>query len=100
MISGRLTVANTSVDLSEEEVQIRWGDFTVILPAENLFSVGRQEIVKYKKSKGGDGSVAAAIFDLGKGTFKIVIKNADIGPQDEPIEFGISFDGFAESVEI
>ena len=42
----------------------------------------------------------AAIFDLAKCRFTIVIKNADIGAQTYPVTFGLSFATFDETVSV
>jgi len=100
MIQGAITVHDTSVDISEENIVIRWGNYSVPLLANDMFRIGEKKAFKYKKTKGSDSSVAAAVFDLDKCTFKIIIKKADIGPQDSPVEFGISFGTFDETVEV
>lgn len=99
-IRGAIAVADMSADMSQETVQIHWGDFTATLPAADLSPKSRRGIYKYRTTSSSSGPVGKAIFDLQKGKFKIAIKNADIGEQESPIQFGISFGSFAESVDL
>ena len=101
VIQGAIAVEDTSVDIAEEDVVVvTWGDYSVTLLADNVFRVGAKEVFKYKRPKGSDSSVAAAIFDLEKCIFKIVIKKADIGLQGDPIDFNIQFADFDETVTL
>ena len=63
-----------------------------------MHPIGKKKAFRYKKPVGSDSSVGVAIFDLEKCTFKIVIRNAVIGLQTVPTEFGISFGDFNETV--
>ena len=99
-IQGAIAVWDTSVDIAEEDVVVIWGDYSVTLPADNMFRIREKEVFKYKKPKGSDSSVAVAKFDLEKCTFKIVIKKADIGPQNNPVDFNIQFADFDEPVTL
>jgi GLUG motif-containing protein len=99
-VQGELAVADTQINIATEDVIVQWGNYSVTLPADHLFEIGTKKAFKYKKSKGFDSSIAAAIFDLEKCTFKIVIKNADIGDQGDTVDFGIQFGSFAEIVSV
>ncbi len=99
-ITGAIAVADMSADISQEAMQIHWGDFTATLPAAELSPKSRRGIYKYRTTSSTSGPVGKAILDLQKGKVKIAIKNADIGEQESPIQFGISFGSFAESVDL
>ena len=99
-IQGAITVKEDTANIADEDVIVQWGSFSVTIPAVNISQIGSKKAFKYKKPKGSDNSVAAAIFDLDKCTFKIIIKKADIGYQDNPVEFGLSFGTFDETVEV
>ncbi len=100
VIQGAIAVEDTSVNIAHEDVVVTWGDYSVMLPWHNMFRIKGKEVFKYKKPKGSDSSVAAAIFDLEKCTFKIVIKKANIGSQDNPVDFNIQFADFNETIPV
>lgn len=91
MVTGGFAVENSDI----KDIIVRWGDYDVTLPAGSLYEINRG--IKYKKSKGSNSSVAVAMFDFEKGTFNIIIKNANIGNQGNAIDFGIKFDAFDEA---
>ena len=45
-------------------------------------------------------SIASAMFDLEKCTFKLIIKNADIGQQAAPVNFGLAFADFHITIPV
>jgi len=100
VIKGAIAVEDNSVDIAEEDIAVSWGDYEITLAANDLYRIGRRKAFKYKKSRGTDSTVAAAIFDLEKCTFKIIVKNASIGSQGNSVEFGIKFNTFDEAVDI
>jgi Cu/Ag efflux protein CusF len=96
-IQGTFAVEDTSVDIASKDIVISWGDvYNITLPKETMFQV-KDDIFKYKKPMGSDLSIAAAIFNLKKCTFKIVINKAEIAWQGNPVEFRIQFDDFNET---
>jgi hypothetical protein len=99
-VQGAIAAADTSVDMAEMDVIVRWGSYSIVLPAENLYRLGKKMSFKYTKSKGSNSPVAAALFDLEKCTFKIVIANADIGSQGNPVDFSIQFGFFQETTTL
>jgi hypothetical protein len=62
--------------------------------------MGNKMAVKYKKPKGQDSVVGAALFDLEKGVFNIALANANIGKQSEPVDFTLQFGDFQETVSV
>ena len=100
MVQGAIAVEDTSVNIASEDVLVSWGDYEITLPANDLYQIGLRKAFKYKKPKGTDSSIAAAIFDLEKCTFKLIIKNANIDSQDNPVDFAIQFDNFNETIDL
>ena len=100
VIRGVLAVQDISVDMASEDIVVTWGDYDIILPADDLYRIGPKKAFKYKKPKGADSSVAAAIFDLEKCTFKIIVKKANIGSQNNPVDFSIQFADFSRTVTL
>ena len=96
-IQGGISLANLPPDLAGKRVDMQWGDYTDYIPAGGLIadSSGNKFIYKKKSSDTTPNSIILAQFDFIKCTFKIVIKNADIGPLPLPQNLTISFDGFA-----
>ena len=88
------------IEIAEEDVVVIWGDYSVTLPGDDMFRIREKAVFKYKRPKGSDSSVAAAIFDLEKCTFKIVIKKAVIDSQGNPVDFNIRFADFNETVTL
>ncbi|MBI9018582.1 MAG: hypothetical protein JEZ07_15120 [Phycisphaerae bacterium] len=123
-IQGTISVKDTAVDIANQDVLISWGNYSLTLAAEDFSRIGNKKSFKYKKSNDKDddkdddddddddgtddetenevhnSSVAAVIFDLEKCTFKISIKNADIGIQDNPLDFAVKFSEFDESYQL
>jgi len=99
-LKGALAVLDFDVDLATEEVIISWGAYSVTLPADDMYRIGEKRAFKYKKPEGSDSSVGVAIFDLAKGTFKIIIKKANIGDQGNPVDLRIQFGDFDETVSV
>jgi len=100
MIQGAIAVEDTWVDIAGEDVAISWGDYDIILPANDLYRIGSGKIFKYKKPKGTNSSIAVAIFDLEKCAFQIIVKNADISQQGNPIDFSMQFADFSKTVTL
>jgi hypothetical protein len=99
-LKGALAVLDFDVDLATEDVIISWGAYSVTLPADDMYRIGEKRAFKYKKPEGSDSSVGVAIFDLAKGTFKIIIKKANIGDQGNPVDLRIQFGDFDETVSV
>lgn len=93
-IKGAMALQDTSTDLANEDILVTWGSYNLTLPATDIYRSRSRRVFKYKKPKGTDSSIAAAIFDLNKCTFRIVIRNATIGPQEDTVDFGIQFSDF------
>ncbi|MFC1783469.1 hypothetical protein ACFL02_07775, partial [Planctomycetota bacterium] len=98
-IEGALTVRDGSIDIANENVLVSWGNYSITLPADNLYRIRQKEAFKFKKPKGADSSIAVAIFNLEKCTFKIIINRADIGAQGYPVDFGLKFGNFNASTK-
>lgn len=99
-IQGALAVEDISISMGGEDVLVSWGDYDISLPANDLYAIGSKNAFKYKKPKGSSSSIGAAIFDLEKCTFKIVIKKAHLGSQNNPIDFTIQFADFSKTVTL
>ena len=100
VIQGAIAVEDTSVDIAGENVVVSWGDYEVTLPANDLYRIGSKRAFKYKKPKDSDSSIAAAIFDLEKCTFKIIVKKTNISSQNNPIDFSMQFADFSKTVTL
>jgi len=96
-VKGAITM---SVSPANQDLLVHWGGYNVVLPAENIIRSGDKMVFTYKKPKGSDSSIAAALFDLEKCTFKIVIDKTDIGEPSSPIDFGIQFGDFEETATV
>ena|GEM_PF-268201 len=81
------------------QMVLYWGNFRDSIPAGTLVSNGNGKY-SYKKEKTYDGTIRSAQFDLSKGTFKIVIKNAAIGEQANPAVFRLRFGNFWQEVSV
>lgn len=99
-IQGALAVQDPSVNMAEQDVTVNWGSYSVVIPAQDIYQVGsaKKSKYKYKKPKGTDSSIASAIFDLKKCTFKIIIKNALIGDQGASVDLHMRFGSFDETI--
>ncbi|MBN1375448.1 MAG: right-handed parallel beta-helix repeat-containing protein [Dehalococcoidia bacterium] len=101
MVMGAIAVEDAEMDLSGQEVTVRWGTFEANIPpgSEGLLPKGTKYF--YKKPKILDvpsvNYVDLAIFDLVKCAFMIQVKNADIGFQPDSVNFSIEFASFDES---
>ena len=81
------------------QMDLYWGNFRDWIPAGMLVSNGNGKYT-YKKEKSFEGTISSAQFDLGKGTFKIMIKNAAIGEQANPVVFRLRFGNFWQEVPV
>jgi len=99
-IQGAMAVKDTWINILNEDIVVCWGDHKIILPANDLYQISSKIAFKYKKPEGSDSSIDAAVFDMEKCYFKIIVKNADIGVQSNPIDFGIKFTNFNETVPL
>ncbi|MCP4707510.1 MAG: right-handed parallel beta-helix repeat-containing protein, partial [Planctomycetes bacterium] len=95
-IKGGISLANLPPNLAGKRVDIQWGDYHDYIPADAIIadSSGNKFIYKKASSDTTPNSITLAQFDFVKCTFKIVIKNADIGPLSPPQNLTISFEGF------
>ncbi|MBN1765371.1 MAG: DUF5060 domain-containing protein [Sedimentisphaerales bacterium] len=92
-IQGGIAAADDSVHLTNEEVMIEWGDYSVTIPAGGL--IGSNGKYKYKLK---DIPSVSVQIDLVKCAFKIQIKKADIPDQGDSVDLSISWTGFDETV--
>ena len=99
-IQGGISLANLPPNLAGKRVDIQWGDYSDYIPADGWIadSSGNKFIYKKNSSDPTPNRVALAQFDFSKCTFKIIIKNADIGPLYPPQNLTISFEGFEATV--
>ena len=75
------------------QIDLRWGTFQDAIPAGQLISQGNGKYA-YKAPKNAATAISSAQFDLTKGTFKIALKNANIGTQPNPATFALQCDTF------
>ena len=101
MIQGAIAIEDDSINIASENIVVGWGDPNIVeLPANDLYQIGYRKVFKYKKPRGVKSSIAAALFNLENCTFRIIIRNADIGLQANPVDFDIQFDNFNETVPL
>ena len=100
MVQGDISVQNSLVDIADEDVTLRWGTYSITLDKNDLFRSGDKAKFKYKRPARETSSIAAALIDLVKCTFKVVIKDPNIGEQTAPVAFGMSFADFDEEVDV
>ena len=98
-IQGRITLENTSTDLSNASVEINWGDYSVVLPAGSLVDIGRGRLHRWRYSSSRT-NINQILFDFDKATFNIKVRNANIGNQYNPVTFNLKFDEFDQSVSV
>jgi hypothetical protein len=96
--SGEIAVQNIGADLSQENIEIHWGDYSILLPAGKMVRKTNRNAFVYEREKGDP--VAKAVFDLDNCTFSITIKNTTIPPQQIPAAFRIVYNSFDESVQV
>ena len=89
-----LSLINSSINLSDEDIVVCWGSFEIPLYGDDLYQIGVRKMFQFKRPRISDSSIAAAVFDVDKCRFKIIIRNADIGGQDYPVQFGLKFGNF------
>lgn len=97
-IQGVFAVEDTLINLAEENIVVSWGEYKIILPADDLYRIGTKKVFKYKKPKGSTNPIVKAKFDIEKGAFKIGIKKASVSSQNNPIDFSIQFSDFNKEV--
>ncbi len=101
LVIGAMAVEDPLTDLTGQEVIVQWGSFEAIIPAgsEGLIPNGTKYVYKRPETlvNSSVSYVDQAILDLVNCTFKILVKNATIGWQSEPVTFGIRFDTFDQS---
>ena len=104
LVTGAISVEDTDTVLAGQEVTVQWGTFEAVIPpgSEGLLQKGTKYY--YKKPKDMDDPSAnyvdIAILDLVKCTFKVLIKNANIGSQPDSTNYSIRFTSFDESALI
>ncbi len=98
-VEGKLAAADTSVDLSGEEVVIGWAGQTFTLPAGSFGGKGAGKYV-CKKAAATEGGVVSAVIDWNQSAFKMVVTDAAIRVQSGAAEFGLAFGSFEETAGI
>jgi hypothetical protein len=102
-VRGEIAVeAVDSIDLTDEEMVISWGDTQTFTIPAGSFRQTRASARVYKCSKVviDDGAIASCKFDLDKCRFNISIKNACLDVTSGAVDFGISFADFDESATL
>ncbi len=101
VVTGSLAVADPLADLAGQEVIVRWGSFEAVIPSGSEGLILKGTKYKYKRPKTLVNSsvsyVDQAVLDPVKCTFQIVVKNAAIGVQPEPVTFGLRFGAFQQT---
>jgi len=100
-VQGELALEDGFVNLNEQEVTIYWGEtYGDSIPIGGLIQ-GSGNKYTYKKAKDFGGTISIASFDLDKGIFKIVVKNASLGPEpDGAVEFTLQIGDFMQIVSV
>ncbi len=99
-VSGLLTTAG-DIDLSTVDITIEWGTLSSTIPAQSDgISLKGTSSLKYKKPKGSDIAFSSVQIDLTKGIFKVSAKKVNIGDQENPTNFRISFGTFDQSESV
>jgi len=96
LVRGGISLAYPPQNLTGKRVDVTWGTYQDYIPPDGWVPNKTGDIFIYKKRASDltPNAVALARFDFKKCTFKIVIKNADIGPLPSPQDFTVSFNGF------
>ena len=98
-VRGALAVWDRAVDLTNEQVTIRWGenDFTETIDKGDFKNIKGKYIYRKPKSsneQNDDKKIVLAIFDLQKCVFVISVKKTQIESQTQTVPFAIEFGGF------
>jgi len=101
-VQGELALEDGFVNLNEQEVTVYWGEtYGDSIPIGGLIRKGPGNKYTYKKAKDFGGTISSALFDLDKGIFKIVVKNASLGPEpDGAVEFTLQIGDFMQIVPV
>jgi len=104
-ITGTITMQDASFDMTGQQIDITFGDYTDYIPAgDNGLKpqAGGNSFIfhKNKKDTTYTGSIANATFDLAKASFKIIINNADLPPLSGTIDFTLTCGDFYYRVPI
>ena len=100
-ISGKITLKYSQVDLSQLEIKVGFGDYSVTIPYESMYRSGNSNSFKYKRRKNVESELSSALFDFDKCYYKIVIRKADIDMEDgDSVDFSLKFNSFDESMTV
>ncbi len=94
---GGLAVADTSVDLAAQDVDVGLGGFVTTIPAGALERVGTRNVYRYRGTSAGP--VVTALVDLDRSRFKIVVRNVDIAAAPTPMRLSVAFGGFSQAFD-
>ena len=76
-VKGSIAVSDTDYDFTSGYIKVSYGDYIIILDAEDLKKIGKKNAFKYK-GKFVSGETVTAKFDFDKCTYSISIKKAEI----------------------
>lgn len=100
-VKGALAFGSQPPDLTEQDVELGWGNATFTVPAGSFQPVGNSGL-KFKCSSVHalpDG-VVSALFDFQKFTFQVKVKKAKIDNDSDTLVFNLAVAGFSEGVSV
>ena len=99
-ITGEISVRDKSIDIANEDVIITFGSYSLTLPVENAFRVGKRGAFRYKMKDGDNYAKVMALFDIDNYKYKIFVESAWIRSNEDPPVVSVSFGDFSEQVDV
>ena len=100
LLMGTVTVKDSLYAINQQRINIAWGDFDTYIPAGSLTQIGQLQRYVYRKDPQATTPVQFAQFDFERCQYRILIRNAAIGPQTAPLTFGLSLLSVDQSVTV
>jgi hypothetical protein len=98
IVKGGFAVADTSVNMVDSDLNIILNGDPFMIPQGKLKPSRYNDRFSCSKVELGDGRIAYIDFNFKRCTFSATIKNADIPELTGPVELGVMFGDFDESV--
>ena len=98
VVSGTISTEIDGIDLSETDIELGWGDNTIVFDREMIAKHKKKAQYTYKNTQAA-GKVSA-VFDFDKGTYKISIKKSGFDDIEGGDEFYLKFGDYDQSCEI
>jgi hypothetical protein len=103
-VMGDIAVIDTDVNLCNENVNFIWGEQLFSIPSGSFKASRTGHLFKCRRvaaDTDGNTGIVTALVDTYKATFKLLVKGANaIDAASAPIQFGISFADFNETVDV